>query len=157
MKNPLVAPAAAFAAGIVLVRLADFGWAELAVCAGGFGLLALFGHRRRWPWLRSAAMGLSVLALGGLDAVWHQDPPVPPIPEGPLLSGCVVEPAVASGDRHQFTLELRPGVRARISTSSPADLFVYGRRVQVEASLRPVHYNSRNAKRALQQLAGKQQ
>ncbi|MGC4056449.1 MAG: hypothetical protein QM757_47235, partial [Paludibaculum sp.] len=63
---------------------------------------------------------------------------MPPMPEGPFLTGCVVEPAVASGDRHQFTLELQPGVRARISTSSGADRFLYGRRVQVEASLRPV-------------------
>ncbi|QOY85683.1 DNA internalization-related competence protein ComEC/Rec2 [Paludibaculum fermentans] len=139
MKNPLVAPAAAFAAGIVLVRLAGFSSAELAVCAGGFALLALFGHRHRWPWLRWTAIGLSMLAFGGLDAIWQKDPPVPPIPEGPLLTGCVVEPAVASGDRHQFTLELQPGVRARISTSSSAGEFVYGRRVQVEATLRPVH------------------
>lgn len=139
MKNPLVAPAAAFAAGIVLVRLANFGWVELGVCASGFAVLALFGHQRHWPWLRWTAAALSMLAFGGLDALWHQDPPAPPIPDGRLLTGCVVEPAVASGDRHQFTLELQPGVRTRISTASQAEQFVYGRRVQVEAALRPVH------------------
>lgn len=139
MHNPLVAPAAAFAAGIVLARLAPFGQAELAVYALGFLLLAWLGHARQWSWLRFTAGLLAITALGAWNANWHTDAPPPTPPDTPTLAGCVVEPAVPSGDRFQFTLEFAPGLRARISTGSAPQLFPYGRIVRVPVALRPVH------------------
>ncbi|WP_321473984.1 DNA internalization-related competence protein ComEC/Rec2 [uncultured Paludibaculum sp.] len=139
MKNPLVTPAAAFAAGIVLARLADFGTVELGVCASGFALLAFFGHRQRYPWLRATSIALTMVALGALNAVVQKTPQPPPRPEGDVLTGCVVEPALVNGDRSQFVLELQPGARARISTTIGTGQFSYGRRVKVETTLRRIH------------------
>lgn len=139
MKHPLVAPAAAFAAGIVVARLADFRPAELGVYAGGFALLAVMGHRRGWAWLRVTGASLAMLAIGVWNADRQRAPAPPPAPSGPtILTGCVVESASAASDRFQFTLELEPGFRARVSTAQPDAALRYGRLVRVTAKLRAV-------------------
>jgi competence protein ComEC len=64
-----------------------------------------------------------------------------------ILEGCVVDPTVFSQTREQFTLELDPGARARISQNLDDDTepqrLNYGQRVEVEARIRPPHnYNN---------------
>ncbi len=64
-----------------------------------------------------------------------------------ILEGCVVEPTVFSQDREQFTLELAPGARARVSFNldddAPPQRLEYGQRVELEARIRPPHnYNN---------------
>ncbi len=60
-----------------------------------------------------------------------------------ILSGCVVEPSAISPDRDQFTLELEPGARVRVSLymgegEQPPNLR-YGQRVELDAKVRPTH------------------
>ncbi len=64
-----------------------------------------------------------------------------------LLEGCVVEPTVFSEAREQFTLELDPGARARVTLGlrdgDPPQRLDYGQRVEIEARIRPPHnYNN---------------
>ena len=60
-----------------------------------------------------------------------------------ILEGCVVEPTVFSENREQFTLELDPGARARISLNladnAPPQRLDYGQRIEIEARIRPPH------------------
>ena len=64
-----------------------------------------------------------------------------------ILEGCVVEPTVFSKDREQFTLELDPGSKARVTFNLDDDAVPqrldYGTRVEIEARIRPPHnYNN---------------
>jgi competence protein ComEC len=64
-----------------------------------------------------------------------------------ILEGCVVDPTVFSQTREQFTLELDPGARARVSMNldddTPPQRLNYGQRVEIEARIRPPHnYNN---------------
>ena len=64
-----------------------------------------------------------------------------------ILAGCVVEPTVLSPGRQQFTLELDPGARARVSLplddDRPLQRLEYGQRVEIEARIRtPRNFNN---------------
>lgn len=58
-----------------------------------------------------------------------------------LLAGCVVEPSVLSPGRQQFTLELDPGSRVRVSLPFDDDRLPqrleYGQRIEIQARIRP--------------------
>lgn len=90
---------------------------------------------------------LALLAAGVLIDVMHRPGPTPQIDatsrESLILGGCVVEPAVFSEDREQFTLELDPGARARVTLplrdGETPQLLAYGQEVEVEARVRPPH------------------
>ena len=82
---------------------------------------------------------------------WHRPGPPPEIDAGSretvILAGCVVEPTVLSADREQFTLELDPGARARVSLAlidgDQPQRLDYGQRVEIEARVRrPHNYNN---------------
>lgn len=137
MRNPLIGPFVAFAAGILLARRAEFSALECIWYALGFGLLAAAGAWWRKRWLNWTGIALCFTALGMLDAVWQQPPVRPELLAGSgPLTGCVAEAAVWRGDQRQFTLELRPGVRARISTRNGTVPLEYGTRVEIPAKLR---------------------
>jgi competence protein ComEC len=137
IRNPLIGPFAAFAAGVLLARTAEFGVAECLSYAIAFGLMAVIGAWWRKTWLSWTGIALCFTALGMLDAVWQQPPVRPELQAGAgLLSGCVVEPAVWRGDQRQFTLELRPGARVRISTRNSSVPLEYGTLVQIPAKVR---------------------
>ncbi len=150
MRDPLLAPAIAFIAGILLSRAVRFEpWEaalEATLCAG----LAFLAWRlaRRIAF----AAALAAMLLGGVFvAAWNRPRRAPSIDAGAretvLLEGCVVEPSAFNADRDQFTLEMAPRARARVSIAlrdgeSPPEIS-YGQRVEVEARVRPIR-NFRN-------------
>ena len=139
MRNPLIWPFVAFATGILLARKAEFSASECLWYALGFGLLAALGAWWRKRWLNWTGIGFCFTALGMLDAVWQQPPVRPELLTGTgPLTGCVAEPAVWRGDQRQFTLELRPDVRVRISLTNATVPLVYGTLVAISAKVREI-------------------
>jgi competence protein ComEC len=143
-NEPLVIPAIGIAAGVMLERLAPFTLTEAAVPAVLFAVLALVpGLIAR----RRICAGLACCALGLGAAVWHRPGPPPVIDasasEAVIVEGCVVEPSVFSENREQFTLELAPGARGRVSLNlregQPAPRLRYGQRVELEGRVRAPH------------------
>ncbi|HEY6343272.1 MAG TPA: DNA internalization-related competence protein ComEC/Rec2 [Bryobacteraceae bacterium] len=154
MRNPLVLPAAAFAAGILLSHYSPFSVHEAAwPTALFFGLACI----ARAGWLRRICALLAMFCVGTLTEAWHRPGPPPQIDAGfketVLLDGCVVEPTVLSPGREQFTLELAPGARARVSYALDEQAsgekietprldiprLDYGQRVEIEARVRAPH------------------
>lgn len=87
-----------------------------------------------------------MLATGALLEALHTPGHTPQIDassrETVLVSGCVVEPAAFHAGRDQFTLEIAPHARARVSLAvregeTPPN-FVYGQNIELQARLRPV-------------------
>ncbi len=106
-----------------------------------FVLLALCSTAR----LRRWCLLLALIFTGAFADAWHRPGPRPQIDVGSretvILAGCVVEPTVLSPGRMQFTLELDPGARARVSLpledDHPPQRLEYGQRVEIEARIRP--------------------
>src|SRR5207245_4784605 len=147
MRDPLIPPLAAVAAGILLGRLFGFQMVESAWPVGIFLALAGVARWVRSRWLTRISVALALLFAGVFAEAWHRPGPPPEIDAGSretvLLEGCVVEPAVFSVDRSQFTLEIDRGARARVilalvEENKPQKL-EYGQRVEIEARLRRPH------------------
>ncbi len=149
MREPLLLPAAALAGGILLSHWSPFSVPEAAFGAAAFLILAIPARPR---WLRGTCVLLAVVCCGALVEAWRRPGPPPEIDAGSkeivLLEGCVVEPTVLSPGREQFTLELAPEARARVSLAlddSPGDAgqapvaLRYGQRVEIEARVRAPH------------------
>jgi len=145
LRDPLLAPLAAIAAGVLLSRLVSFELRELGILIAAYVILALICLWRRSRVLAAASCLLAFVAAGALVAVAHPEPPAPQLDaEGPvILSGCVVAPSALSADRDQFLLELEPGARVRVSLyvpeGKPAPVLRYGQRVEFDARVRPTH------------------
>lgn len=145
MREPLLLPLVAFAAGILLDQAFPFTTREAFLgCVAFAGLAALPAS----VWIRSTAVLLATLLAGAFAGAWHRPGPAPEIDttskEIVILAGCVVEPSVLAENRTQFTLELEPGARARvlipIEDGDPAPpRLSYGQRVEIEARLRRPH------------------
>jgi competence protein ComEC len=144
VRDPLILPAAAVASGILLSH-----WFPLSVPGAvwpSFTFLTL-AIAARTPWLRYSCVMLALVCGGALTEAWHRPGPPPEIDAGwketVILSGCVVEPTILSPGREQFTLELAPGARARVSQSldddSPVLRLAYGQRVEIEGHVRSPH------------------
>lgn len=131
-------PALLFAGGVAVSRLAGLSAAEAAVClATACAGRLLSRHRLTACFTAWTAW----TAAGALAAALHLPPAPPPFDLTPRrIEGCVVESAVIRGDRMQFTLEVQPGARIRVSWppsktgAFPAPL-VYGQRVAAEFRL----------------------
>jgi competence protein ComEC len=152
LHDPLLAPFVALAGGLLAARFVPFGNREL-VCSAA--VLALLAALAAWKGRRRAvlASGLGALFLAGaLAGAAHRGRPAPELDAGArevvIIEGCVVEPAVFSEEREQFTLELASHARARVSLfwkpgeKPPPDLR-YGQNVELEAHVRRTH-NFRN-------------
>ena len=141
--RPLILPVAAIVSGILLGRALTFSRSSAAWPAAVFVLLALFST----PRLRRWCLLLALIFAGAFADAWHRPGPRPQIDAGSretvILAGCVVEPTVLSPGRQQFTLELDPGARARVSLpledDRPLQRLEYGQRVEIEARIRPPH------------------
>ena len=155
MKDPLIAPLLALAAGILASHIlaphilephqVRFETGELLIGIPLLAALTLLAVRHS----RFVAQGGSLAALvlcGVLTSVLHRPGRTPEIDAGSretvLLSGCVVEPAAFYEGRDQFTVELAPEARARVSRmiragEAPPDLR-YGQNVEFEARVRAV-------------------
>ena len=162
MRDPLVLPLVAITAGILLSRAAPFTVAEAAWAVGAFCALWALSVWRGSRWLARMCAALALISTGTLTEAWHRPGNAPEIDAGSreivLLDGCVVEPSVFSPNREQFTLELAPGARARVSlfaedrapdedaalqpaqtlqTAPTLQALHYGQRVEIEARIRP--------------------
>src|ERR1700722_627295 len=166
MRDPLIAPLLAVACGILLGKL--FGFSVHEAASPVFAFLALWAVARivrRKPLPDShgseTAPGngavaricvlLAVFFVGVLAEAWHRPGPPPEIDAGSretvILEGCVVEPTVFSAEREQFTLELDPGARARVtlplSDNDAPERLDYGQHVEIDARVRrPHNYNN---------------
>ena len=134
MGDPLLLPAIAIAAGILLGRLLGLSLADSAWPIGAFLILAVVGGLARRsaadrpiaidgdrgvacgpggpPPLGRICWVLAFIFMGAFAEAWHRPGLPPRIDAGSretlILEGCVVEPTVFSPNREQFTLELEP-------------------------------------------------
>ena len=147
MPNPLLLPLVAVIAGILLGKEFGVQVREAAGAALALACLSLLAYFRAGKILAPFATLLALVFTGAAIAAWNRPPPPPELDAGPretvLLEGCIVEPSVFSTDREQFTLELAPGARARVSQTledgDTGDQLRYGQRIQIQARARPPH------------------
>ncbi len=147
MKEPLLLPFLALAAGIVVSHASTFPRTQGAIALVAFLLLFLLARWRKIRWAVWTC-GLLAVASGGiwLEA-YHRPGPSPQLdtPDGTavLLAGCVVEPSDVLADHETFTLELDPGARARVNLyrreGQPPHAFHYGQSIEIEAKIRTPH------------------
>ena len=151
MRDPLLLPVTAVISGILLGHWSEFSVHEAAWPTAAFLLLAF---PARSTWLRQLCIGLALVCTGLLAEAWHRPGPPPEIDAGyketVLLDGCVVDSTVFSPGREQFTLELAPAARARVSLAlddpNTMQKLDYGQRVEIEARVRSPHnYNNPGA------------
>jgi competence protein ComEC len=145
MRDPLLLPMAAIAAGILLSHEIPFSVPEATWSAAAFGALWVISRIGKSRWLLWICGALTLIFIGVLSEAWHRPGRAPEIDAGSkevvLLDGCVVEPSVFSPEREQFTLELADRARARVSLAigdeAPLRPLHYGQRVEIEARIRP--------------------
>ncbi len=154
MPDPLILPLVALTAGILLARWLGFSTAQAAWPMLAFVGLSALAYFRRSPLLARIAISLAWAACGMWAVAIHNKGSRPEIDAGPketlILEGCVVDPPVFSKDRAQFTLELSPRARARVTipldegeVAPPLD---YGQHIEIDARIRPPHnYNNPGA------------
>ncbi len=148
LRDPLIPPVLGVAAGILAGDLLNFSIRESLWPLLTF---AIFAIAARSKWLTKTCAILALFFTGALTEALHRAGPTPTIDAGSkeimILEGCVVEPTVFSENREQFTIELDPGARARVSFNldddTPPQRLDYGQRVEIEARIRPPHnYNN---------------
>ena len=151
MRDPLLPPLAAIAAGIIASRSTAFGSRELLLAIAALlvlGCIALW-HKARV--LAGACCLLGFAFAGVLVDLAHRPAPRPELDaEGRapvILSGCVVQPPALAGDRERFVLELEPGARVQVTAyareGEPPPNLRYGQRVEFEARVRrPRNYGN---------------
>jgi competence protein ComEC len=145
LRDPLLAPLAAIAAGILVSRFVPFETRELLTAIAALFFLGILSLRRQSRILAAICCLLALFLAGAFTAVAHRPAPPPELDaEGPvILSGCVVEPPVVAGGRERFLLELDPGARAQVTLyvregEEPPKLN-YGQRVEFDAKVRRPH------------------
>jgi competence protein ComEC len=142
-REPLLLPAAAFAAGIIASRALTLDVSPLALGAGSLSLL-WFASIGRANWLRSATSLSVLLTAGALAEAWRRPPPFPELDAADgeilLVSGCVVDPGSNDGVQSRFIVELEPGARLRVTlTAKPGEALPeigYGRMIEFQARVR---------------------
>jgi competence protein ComEC len=154
MPDPLILPLVALTAGILLARWLGFSTAQAEWPMLAFAGLSVVAYLRRSRWLARVTIALAWTACGMWTVAIHNKGSRPEIDAGPketlILEGCVVDPPVFSQDRAQFTLELSPHARARVTIpldagESPPALD-YGEHIEIDARIRPPHnYNNPGA------------
>jgi competence protein ComEC len=136
---------AVIAAGILVSRFVPFETRELLSAIVALFLLGILGLWRRHRAVAGASCLLAFFFGGALTDVVHRPPPPPQLDaDGPvILSGCVVEPPVVSGERERFILELDPAARAQVTLYLREDeeppRLNYGQRLEFDAKVRPPH------------------
>jgi len=154
VKDPLLGPLAAIAAGILVSRFVPFAKTELLAATGGFLALGICSLLLKSRWLAAVCGGLGLFAAGALIALLHSPGAPPELDvegrEIVILGGCVVEPPAISGERERFVLEIEPHARAQVTlytrdgeTLPPLS---YGQKIELDARVRtPRNYGNPGA------------
>ena len=144
MREPMLWPAGALAAGIATAHCAKLGAAEAFGAACAFGVLAAVSRRFSGAWLWRLCSLLAVAAAGAGLAGLHEGRPEPVIDAGPretvVVAGCVAEPPALLPGRYEFVAELAPGARAVVRVyqdeSEAWPELRYGQRVDITGRIR---------------------
>ncbi len=152
--DPLILPLIALTAGVLLGRWLGFTQMQAIWPMLAFAALAVLARTRNSRLLARLAIALALTACGMWTVALHNKGSKPEIDAGAretlILEGCVVDPPVFSQDRAQFTLELSPHARARVTVpldegEVPPQLD-YGQHIELDARVRPPHnYNNPGA------------
>jgi len=154
MRDPLLGPVAAIAAGILTARFVPFRTHELILAVAAFLALGVVAMLRRARVLAGICCLLCMIAAGALTALVHRPGPPPQLDvtgrEVVILSGCVVEPPALSGERERFLLELEPQARVQVTLYVRPDetlpALAYGQRIELDARVRsPRNYENPGA------------
>lgn len=144
MREPLVFPCAALAAGILVAHFYYFRLPDLLIPGGLCVLVLLLAFAwARTGWTQYAAV-CSCLLVGGIATqVVHRQGRAPRLSandaETVLISGCVTNPPVFSPNREQFTLDLGKNAQARVSVNLKGDenlALSYGQKIEAAAKIR---------------------
>jgi competence protein ComEC len=151
MREPLVAPLVAVMCGVFIGSRLDFRGNELLLPMVAFAGLAVTSHLTNSHRLAVTSCFAAFVLAGAFLAVAHRPAAPPELNTGDLetviLSGCIVEPGFLNHERDQFTLELEPGARMRVSLylregQEPPDLS-YGQLVEFAGKTRrPRNYRN---------------
>ncbi|HWB83540.1 MAG TPA: ComEC/Rec2 family competence protein [Bryobacteraceae bacterium] len=144
MKDPLVGPFAAIAAGILVSRFVAFSSHQLYFPIAAFFLLGIVALWKNSRVLAGACCLLGLFGAGILVALAHAPGPSPELDaegrEIVILGGCVVEPPAISGDRARFVLELDRDARAQVTLYTRANETLpelhYGQNIELDARIR---------------------
>jgi competence protein ComEC len=155
VKDPLIAPLAAIAAGILAARYIPFAPHELMAAIAAFLLLGVLAIWRKSGFLAGVCCWLGLFFAGAL--LWVANLPAPPPElnvegrEVAILGGCVIEPPAVSGERERFLLELEPHARVEVTlyTKTEGEALPplrYGQIVEMDARIRkPRNYGNPGA------------
>ena len=145
MRDPLILPLFALAAGILAARVGGIVPGEAALAAAAFALLAVLCSR----WCSSRFLPVPILfalaALGALDAGLQTAQPPEPSPVSletvQSVQGCVVENGVYRNGLLRLKLALQPGAAIYASVAPQGDdplppLPLAGTRVSLEGEIR---------------------
>lgn len=155
LREPLLLPFAAVAAGLALARDLNLSVRDAALAAAAMAALAFAAHLIHSNRLAfSTSLGALVflgIALPGA----HVAPPPPSLSVRDnvpaIFEGCIVDPAVLSVDRQHLVVELAPRARAQVSLAlRPSEIAAgtrfpdlpYGTRIEFQGKVRrPHNYN----------------
>jgi len=155
VRDPLIAPLAAIAAGILTARYIPFAPHELMGAIAAFLLLGVVATWRKAGVLAGVCCCLGMFFAGAL--LWVANLPAPPPDvnvegrEVAILGGCVIEPPAVSGERERFLLELEPHARVEVTLYTKTDgeappPLRYGQNIEMDARLRkPRNYGNPGA------------
>jgi competence protein ComEC len=144
VKDPLVGPVAAIAAGILVSRFVPFQSSELFIVIGAFLLLGALAIGRNARLLGGVCCLLGLFFAGILNSIAHAPQPRPELDvegrEIVILGGCVVEPPAVSGERERFVLEIEPHARAQVTLYTKDNQALpplhYGQNVELDGRVR---------------------
>ena len=151
VREPLLLPVIALAAGIIAAHFNYFELHELLIPAilSAAALILAFRFAKTVEW-RVGAVCAAMAVAGMATQVYHRPAKTPQMDaedgETVVLTGCVVNPPVFSPTREQFTLELAPKAAARITANLKEGQKLslnYGQRIEIAAKIRrPRNYQN---------------
>ena len=144
MRDPLLAPMAALALGILLCRFVHFEARELAYALAVFAALTAFAALRSTRRIALLCAFTGIFFLGSTTAEHHRLGPPPQLNaengESVTLAGCVIEPPAFTEGREQFVLLLAPRARVRVNFNlkegEVAPPLHYGQRIEIDGKIR---------------------
>lgn len=145
LREPLLLPLAAVCCGIGAAHFTPFTWPEILPFALVSALLAALSWTAAPISSRFAGLCALTLAAAAFGTPHPQNPPRLSVDDGQLaiFEGCVVNPALPSGGRERFELELAPAIRAQVVLFSRKNLDIpllpYGTRIEFTGRIRLIH------------------